>query len=141
MVDKKLSDNLPFVDESTPAAPGSPSTEFPDIEADPLYTPSEISTQQAEQEYKVWEDYEIISKKLRNDRYEEDTIHRRNLSSWAAIIVSIWLFSVILILIRNTSEYKLSDAVMIALLGTTTLNVLGMMMIVLKGLFFEDNKE
>ena len=136
MDEKKLSDYLPFVDESSPDS----FTEFPDIEADPLYS-QEISSQQAEEEFKVWDDYERVSKKLRNDRYEEDTVHRRNLSSWAAIIVSVWLFAVILILTRNTSEYQLSDPVMIALLGTTTLNVLGMMVIVLKGLFFEENKD
>ena len=130
MADKKLSDNLPFVDESTPDA----LTEFPDIEADTLFS-SEISIHQARQEFRDWDDYDKISKKLRNERYQEDTKHRRNLSTWAASIVSLWLISVLLILIFNESQIKLKDTTLVALLSTTTLNVLGMMFIVLRGLF------
>lgn len=131
MVDKTLSDNLPFVDES----PANSSTEFPDIEAE-SYSPG-ISVQQAEREFEAWDDYERISKRLRNERYQEDTKHRRNLSTWAAVIVSIWLISVLFILSFNTDKLRLSDTVIVALLSTTTLNVLGMMVIVLRGLFDE----
>lgn len=131
MVDKKLSDNLPFVDESTPDS----STEFPDVKAPPLYS-SEVS---AEREFHDWDDYDRLNKKLRNERYREDTKHRRNLSTWAASIVSLWLISVLLILIFNSKSINLSDSTMIALLSTTTLNVLGMMLIVLRGLF--ENKD
>ena len=127
MVDKKLSDNLPFVEEATPGS----QPEFPDVASGSLY-PSKTS---AEQEFKDWDDYDRISKQLRNARYEEDTVHRRRLSTWASIIVSIWLIAVLFIITRNTSVYKLSDTVMVALLTTTTFNVLGMMFIVLRGLF------
>ena len=133
MIDKRLSDNLPFVDESS--THGS-LTEFPDIEANSSLYSSEVF---AQQEFKDWDDYDKISKKLRNDRYEEDTKHRKNLSTWAAVIVSIWLISVLLILTFNTSWLELSDTIMVALLSTTTLNVLGMMVIVLRGLF--ENRE
>ena len=132
MVDKKLSDNLPFVDESTPGS----LTEFPDIESESSLYSSELS---AQQEFKDWDDYDQLSKKLRNDRYEEDTRHRRNLSTWATVVVSVWLISVLLILTFNTRYLDLSNNVMIALLSTTTLNVLGMMFIVLRGLF--ENKD
>ncbi|KOS07017.1 hypothetical protein AM493_13980 [Flavobacterium akiainvivens] len=77
------------------------------------------------------------------DRYLQDTTHRRSLVTWAATVVSFWLICVIFILTRNTLQYKLSDTIMVALLGTTTINVLGLMIIVLNDLFKgkkEDNK-
>ncbi len=132
MVDKRLSDNLPFVDEH----PSGTSTEFPDIAPDSSSYSSGLS---ARQEFNDWDDYDKIGKQLRNARYREDTKHRKNLSTWAAVIVSIWLISVLLILTFNTSWLDLSDTVMVALLSTTTLNVLGMMVIVLRGLF--ENKD
>jgi hypothetical protein len=130
MTDKKLSDNLPFVDDNTPHS----LIQFPDVGQNPLY-----SSESARQEFKNWDDYDRVGKKLRNDRYEEDTKHRRNLSTWASFVVSLWLIVVLIILILNTSYIKLSDTVMVALLSTTTLNVLGMMVIVLKGLFEDKN--
>lgn len=69
------------------------------------------------------------------DRYLQDTTHRRSLVTWAATVVSLWLICVIFILTRNTLQYKLSDTIMVALLGTTTINVLGLMIIVLNDLF------
>lgn len=137
MVDKRLSDNLPFVDEGTPDS----LTEFPDVKQDPLY-PSEVS---AAQEFKDWDDYDRLNKKLRNERYQEDTKHRKNLTIWAAVVVSVWLMAVLSILFilafheKEGIAPRLSDTVMVALLSTTTLNVLGMMVIVLRGLF--DNKD
>lgn len=78
-------------------------------------------------------DYE--SKLLKNQRYKDDTAHRKVLSTWAGTLVSFWLVCVLLILTSNTNKFKLSDSVLIALLGTTTLNVLGLMVIVLNDLF------
>lgn len=69
------------------------------------------------------------------NRYNQDTQHRGNLSVWAGALVSFWLVSVLLILVGNNSSYKLHDSVLITLLGTTTLNVLGLMVIVLSDLF------
>ena len=138
MVDKRLSDNLPFVDEN----PSGTSTEFPDIAPDSSSYSSGLS---ARQEFKDWDDYDKISKQLRNARYREDTKHRRNLSTWAAVVVSVWLMAVLSILFiitfntECTGDCQLSDTVLVALLSTTTLNVLGMMVIVLRGLF--ENKD
>lgn len=78
-------------------------------------------------------DYE--SKVLKNKRYKDDTEHRKVLSIWAGTLVSFWLVSVLLILTNNTNRFGLSDSVLMTLLGTTTLNVLGLMVIVLNDLF------
>jgi len=74
--------------------------------------------------------------KLKNERYKSDTFDRKWLAIWAAAIVSLWLAAVLFLLFFNT-HIKTSDTVMVALLGTTTLNVLGLTYIVLKGHFEE----
>ena len=68
-------------------------------------------------------------------RYNQDTNHRSSLVVWAATIVSFWLIAVLFILTRNTEQYKLSNTIMVTLLTTTTVNVLGLMIIVLNDLF------
>ncbi len=68
-------------------------------------------------------------------RYASDTTDRKWLAYWTSIIVTLWLVAVILILFLNKYYIGLSDAVLIALLGTTTLNILGLSFIVLKGHF------
>lgn len=73
---------------------------------------------------------------LRNKRYASDTTARNLLTIWASIIVTIWLTLALYIVCR----IKLSDTVKCMLLGTTTLNVLGLMYIVLKGYFRDDQK-
>lgn len=92
----------------------------------------------AEKEEKNWTSLDQLEneyKSLENQRYKDDTEHRKVLSTWAGTLVSIWLVSVLLILTNNTNRFELSDSVLIALLGTTTLNVLGLMVIVLNDLF------
>lgn len=74
-------------------------------------------------------------KDLEDERYASDTKDRKWLAEWSATLVSIWLFFVFIILIKNNDSVHLSDAVLNVLLGTTTLNVLGLMYIVLKGHF------
>lgn len=69
------------------------------------------------------------------NRYNQDTLHRSSLIVWAATVVSFWLLAVIFILTGNTQKYKLSDTIVVTLLGTTTVNVLGLMIIVLNDLF------
>lgn len=75
-------------------------------------------------------------KALEAERYSSDTKDRKWLAIWAVIVVSLWLLLVIIILLLNKlCSINLSDNVLIALLGTTTLNVLGLSFIVLKGHF------
>lgn len=77
---------------------------------------------------------------LRNKRYSSDTSDRQWLAVWTAVTVSMWLLAVIGILICNTNRFHLSDKVLSVLLGTTTLNVLGLSFIVLRG-HFQSSKE
>lgn len=73
---------------------------------------------------------------LKNKRYASDTNWRCRLSWWVIIVDSVWLASVLLVLIFNRRCcIGLSDAVLMTVLGTTTLNVLGLAFIILQGLF------
>ncbi len=79
---------------------------------------------------------QIKLKQLESERYSSDTKDRKWLAIWTAIVVSFWLFAVLLLLSFNEKlQICLSDSVLIALLGTTTLNVLGLSFIVLRGHF------
>ncbi|MCD6010459.1 MAG: hypothetical protein K0Q79_321 [Flavipsychrobacter sp.] len=82
---------------------------------------------------------QIDLKKAQTERYKSNTKDRVWLAEWAASVVSIWLALVFIILISNSSKLHLSDTVLNVLLGTTTLNVLGLIFIVLRGHF--GNKE
>lgn len=68
-------------------------------------------------------------------RYEKDTELRSSLAVIFTIIIIGWLSSVILILMNNFYLFKLSDSVLNRLLTTTTIQVLGMMVIILWDLF------
>jgi len=68
-------------------------------------------------------------------RFGEDTRHRGKLINWMVVIVSGWLGCVIVVVILNGLCLKIADNVMIALLATTTVNVLGLSKIILNGMF------
>ena len=70
-------------------------------------------------------------------RHRIDTRTRVLMAVWSCIVVSYWLYVVLNIVKYNYSLYKLSDAVVITLLTTTTINVLGLTAIILKGLFYD----
>jgi len=74
-------------------------------------------------------------------RYDETTDLRNILAKVFTILITFWLLSVILLLTGNTSTYKLSDSVLITLLATTTIQVLGMMVIILCDLFPGEKEE
>jgi len=70
------------------------------------------------------------------ERYREDTSLRKSLAIIFTMIIIFWLLSVILILVgNNCNHYNLSDNVLIALMVTSTANVIGMMLIILRNLF------
>lgn len=69
------------------------------------------------------------------DRFRQNTELRGTLSRVFTIIIAFWLLAVILILVGNNFNYRLSDSVLITLLTTTTIQVLGMMVIILWDLF------
>jgi len=81
---------------------------------------------------------------LYNKRYNLNTKLRSFLSLWAVAAVSFWLYSVVQILHNNDQDYCLSDSVLITLLTTTTVNVIGILLIVMHDIFngkSEDKKE
>ena len=74
-------------------------------------------------------------------RYKSDTSDRKWLAIWTAIVVSTWLSAVMFILLTNEKyHYCLNTTVLVTLLGTTTLNVLGLSFIVLRGHFQSTSK-
>lgn len=75
-------------------------------------------------------------KEQKRDRYKQNTRFRRHLAVWVMWIVPAWLVLVITLVYLCASDlFYLSDSSMVALLATTTVNVLGLAFIVLKGLF------
>lgn len=81
------------------------------------------------------EDVNKDIKKATVKRYEQNTELRGGLAIIFTITIISWLFAVFLILLTNSRTLKLSDSVLITLLTTTTIQVLGMMYIILKDLF------
>lgn len=104
-------------------------SENSELTLSPLVVPPEVST--------VDNDGHTLKeqKRLYNERFKTDTQWRCRLSWWVIIVDSVWLAAILLILTFNTSYLQLSDTVLLMLLGTTTINVLGLAFIVLKGLF------
>lgn len=68
-------------------------------------------------------------------RFQQDTKQRKWLGIWTAFVVTAWLIGVFIILCNNENHFCLSNSVLSVLLSTTTLNILGLSYIVLKGLF------
>ena len=75
-------------------------------------------------------------------RYVQDTKWRKFLCVWVMSVVSLWLIAVlILTFIYVLGQITTSHSVMIALLATTTVNILGLAYIVLKGIFLFKERE
>lgn len=79
-------------------------------------------------------------------RHMENTSARKRLECWAKRIISIYLFVVLLILLmvgglfdRWDIYFRLNTEVIIVLLSTTTINIIGLGLIVLRG-HFEQKK-
>jgi len=83
---------------------------------------------------------QILEDRLRSakvGRFLEDTRLRRHLTYIFAAIIFLWLASVVSILYFNGNvlHLNLSENVLITLLTTSSINVIGMMLIILKNLF------
>ena len=72
-------------------------------------------------------------------RYKQDTKWRSRLAWWVVIVTSIWMSTILAILLieGGYSTFDLEKEVLITLLATTTANVLGLPLIVLRGIFSE----
>jgi hypothetical protein len=91
--------------------------------------PSDNSVEQIDKSELEWQ---------KSRRYYEDTRHRGRLTRWVMWVVSLWLALVLLlVLLAGTRIISLSETVLVALLATTTANILGLAYIVLKGMFPE----
>lgn len=75
------------------------------------------------------------AEKIKNEGEKKNIAHRDSLIHWMTAVVSLWLLFVVCLMIAAFRVYGLSDTVLCMLLGTTTVNVLGLATIVLKGLF------
>lgn len=74
------------------------------------------------------------------ERYKQDTKQRKFLAQWVVWTDSMWLGSVIVILVLvGLDVLDLSNSVINTLLATSTANVLGLAYIVLEGLFGKSN--
>lgn len=79
---------------------------------------------------------DMSMRQQRKERFSQDTRFRRHLANWVMIIVPAWLMSVVvLIYLHGYNTLDLDKEVLITLLATTTVNVLGLAYIVLKGIF------
>lgn len=89
-----------------------------------------------------FEQQKLLRYKAKTWRFWIDTGLRLIFSIIYTWLLIVWLNKVIHILTHNNiCDYKLSDNVLIALLVTSTANVIGMVVIVLKNLFPEKNKD
>ena len=68
-------------------------------------------------------------------RFRMDTADRSKLAHKTYWLIVAWLSAVIVLLLGNSRLVHLSDSVIITLLATTTLNVLGLAVVVLNGYF------
>lgn len=71
-----------------------------------------------------------------SERFKQDTHYRKFFSIWVMTVVPVWLFLVMVLLFLSAFGLcGLPVAVMTTLLATTTVNILGLAFIVLRGLF------
>ncbi|MEZ5001865.1 MAG: hypothetical protein R2730_02410 [Chitinophagales bacterium] len=86
--------------------------------------------------FKRGKDYlEETKDALKNNRYRINTVLRTILSFWSAVLVTAWMVVVSVVLMRNNKFYHIGDSVLIALLTTTTIQVIGISIIAMKDLF------
>lgn len=83
---------------------------------------------------RIWD---MHRKRIENNGLSQDISHRKILVYWVIWVVSLWLVVILCIIVWR----DLSDTVKITLLTTTTVNILGLPYIILKGLFKVDEKK
>lgn len=70
--------------------------------------------------------------RIKNKGLNQDITHRNILVYWVMVVVSVWLLAVFYII---AFCWGIADSVKVTLLTTTTINILGLPLIILKGLF------
>jgi hypothetical protein len=71
----------------------------------------------------------------KTNRFIANTTLRKRMSYWASTMISVWLLIVAYILINNNELFCLSDSVLNTLITTTTINVIGIILICFRDLF------
>lgn len=78
-------------------------------------------------------------------RIIENTNARKRLEKWATRVIVCYLFLVLILVILNSLKVydllEVSDAVVITILSTTTVNIIGLGLIVLRGHFYTKEDE
>lgn len=77
---------------------------------------------------------------LKNKRFSRDTEDRSELAHKTFWLIVAWLSCVAILLAFNSIWFHLSDSVLLMLLGTTTINIIGLAAIVLNGYFKHMNQ-
>ncbi|MCQ2253497.1 MAG: AEC family transporter [Bacteroidales bacterium] len=73
-------------------------------------------------------------------RYNQDTRQRKTMVRWVAVLISVWLITILGIMcLKGANIFEYDSSEIIALLTTTTANVIALGYIVLKGLFGDVN--
>ena len=76
------------------------------------------------------------SQTLKLNRYSDTSKLRKHSAYWVMIVVSFWLFLVVgIVFLCGFAVMSLEASVIIALLTTTTANILGLPLIILQGLY------
>lgn len=77
-------------------------------------------------------------------RVTENTSARKRLERWAKRVIIFYLLIVLFLVVAGTNQFfklvNISDTVMITILSTTTVNIIGLGLIVLRGHFYQKEK-
>lgn len=84
----------------------------------------------------VFSGQRVNSQTLKLNRYSDTSKLRKHSAYWVMIVVSFWLFLVVgIVFLCGFAVMNLEASVIIALLTTTTANILGLPLIILQGLY------
>ena len=84
----------------------------------------------------VFSGQRVNSQTLKLNRYSDTSKLRKHSAYWVMIVVSFWLFLVVgIVFLCGFAVMNLEASVIIALLTTTTANILGLPLVVLRGLY------
>lgn len=75
------------------------------------------------------------------ERYRQNTRYRRIFSWWVIVVVSAWLLAaMVAVYLQGFGAFTMDGWTFRVFLATTTVNVIGLAYIVLKGMFPQDKK-
>jgi hypothetical protein len=83
---------------------------------------------------------ELRKHAIANNANEVIITLKRRICYWVMVVVTLYMFFIGIIIYRVAVEGKLSDTVLIAILTTTTINVLGLPLMIILSLFPKEDK-